>query len=990
MSTYKFCPRISPSKWLAPLLALSLLASSAFAGPPELAPGAAKASPAAFPEVRLTGRANGEEAISKLADKLPAVARYYGLSPADFTRLLREDGNAWIDVKGRLLYIDHFPQEADEATATDSMQVAQFPLGDTFYLSSRPGSKRTLYLDFDGHETTGTAWNASSGVSKIISPPYTIDGDPGFSVTELQNIQGMWRQVAEDFAPFDVNVTTQYPGEAALTRSNSEDEHYGMRVLITRDNFENCGCGGFAYLTAFNNVGDYSKPAFVFNTGLVSAGEAISHEAGHTLGLHHDGGAGTGYYTGHGGGETGWAPIMGVGYYRSLVQWSKGEYSGATQGEDDLARISLYGANLLADDHADFDGAASPLTVDYVNGERVFLAGSGSIRRSDDIDVFSFVTDGSLVQIIVSPAPYSPNLDIKADLYDSSGRLLASVNPVDTLSATVNVALEAGEYFVRVDGVGKTPVSGHAGYSDYGSVGRYTVYANVKDPGELVAPVAIAAAPDYAAQTAPLYAGFDGSASFDADGDVVAWNWDFGDGASASGALVNHEYNSPGVYTVTLTVTDNDNLSSSDSLTITVTNQLPVAVASADSSSGTGPLVVNFNGGGSYDPDSSGSIVSYAWDFGDGGSSSAVNPVYTYESAGSFDAVLTVTDNLGARTSSLPVSVYVDPPPYMDHYADGEVMAAGTVSGHYTATHRADAVTQSIRERESGGRKNGRYSYLQHIWTFSVQPGSQASLSVRGRQSSSADGDQMQFAYSVNGGTFQSLPISLGDSLEEFNDIPLSGAEVGGEVRIRVKDSDQTAGASALDTVDVDHIRIRIRNEGGEIQLPDAATGLNATAVSSSQIDLNWTDSSSNETGFRIERSTDSFSWETAGIVGANKQSYSDTGLTAVTQYFYRVYAYNGGGDATSPSNTEVATTLDAPEMYLVSASGYKVQGRQRVALEWSPAGMDVYRDNARIATVAGSSYDDNIGKKGGGSYRYKVCRVGSMTDCSNERTVTF
>ena len=69
----------------------------------------------------------------------------------------------------------------------------------------------------------------------------------------------------------------------------------------------------------FDYVGSNYKPAFVFNKGLVGAAEAISHEAGHNLGLSHDGvKGGVSYYKGQGSGATGWAPIMGVGYYKQI------------------------------------------------------------------------------------------------------------------------------------------------------------------------------------------------------------------------------------------------------------------------------------------------------------------------------------------------------------------------------------------------------------------------------------------------------------------------------------------------------------------------------------------------------------------------------------------------------------------------------------------------------------------------------------------------
>ncbi|MBN2181846.1 MAG: fibronectin type III domain-containing protein [Sedimentisphaerales bacterium] len=80
---------------------------------------------------------------------------------------------------------------------------------------------------------------------------------------------------------------------------------------------------------------------------------------------------------------------------------------------------------------------------------------------------------------------------------------------------------------------------------------------------------------------------------------------------------------------------------------------------------------------------------------------------------------------------------------------------------------------------------------------------------------------------------------------------------------------------------------------GGTILPPAAPTGLTAIAVSSSQINLSWTDNSNNETGFGIEWSTDDVSFSWLADVGANVETYSDIGLEPSTTYYYRVYSYN-------------------------------------------------------------------------------------------------
>ena len=94
-----------------------------------------------------------------------------------------------------------------------------------------------------------------------------------------------------------------------------------------------------------------------------------------------------------------------------------------------------------------------------------------------------------------------------------------------------------------------------------------------------------------------------------------------------------------------------------------------------------------------------------------------------------------------------------------------------------------------------------------------------------------------------------------------------------------------------------------------QVAPPAAPTGLTATAVSRSQIDLAWSDSSGNEAGFRIERSTNGTTFAEIGTVGANVTAYQSTGLSANKTYYYRVRAYNAGGHS-AYSNTAKAKTF--------------------------------------------------------------------------------
>jgi hypothetical protein len=100
---------------------------------------------------------------------------------------------------------------------------------------------------------------------------------------------------------------------------------------------------------------------------------------------------------------------------------------------------------------------------------------------------------------------------------------------------------------------------------------------------------------------------------------------------------------------------------------------------------------------------------------------------------------------------------------------------------------------------------------------------------------------------------------------------------------------------------------------------PTAPSALNANAVSSSQINLTWTDNSSGESGFKLERSTDdSTGWEEVATPAANVVTTSDTGLATGTTYYYRLRATNSGGDS-AYSNIASATTLNGLQGFRLS-----------------------------------------------------------------------
>jgi PKD repeat protein len=565
--------------WTAGLLVAAALATSAWA---QSNRSSAPPKPP-FPIVDLPEKARGQRAIDLLGGRLPELAAWYGKSPAEFAAILRRDRNAWLDRQGRMFYQEDLeaplavdsPASAPSLTASGSLA----PLDQTFMLHSRPGSKRTIYLNFKGATLTNTAWNTSTSTT-ITALPFDIDGVPySFSTTELERIQYIWQRVAEDYAPFDVDVTTEAPSSDRITRSGSGDDIYGTTVLITKRTFYDCSCGGVAYLGVFDDTSDRYKPALVFYD-MLGAGnekyvaEAVSHEAGHNTGLHHDGTSTQGYYAGHGTGATGWAPIMGVGYYKDLVQWSRGEYPDANNKEDDYAVMASNGVLARADDHGSTTGTATRIAGVTSAGVTTLEAG-GFIERTGDVDVFSFVAAAGPISISISPARRSANLDVRSELRDGSGSLLASGNPVDALGSTLSVTGGGGTYFVFVTGVGKGDLT--TGYSNYGSLGEYRVSGTVPAATSQPPVAVLSAAPT--SGVVPLVVNFGSAGSADPDGSLARIEWIFGDGSApvlAAGA--SHSYATPGVYTATLKVTDNAGLT--DTKSVTINASAPVVLQS--------------------------------------------------------------------------------------------------------------------------------------------------------------------------------------------------------------------------------------------------------------------------------------------------------------------------------------------------------------------------------------------------------------------------
>lgn len=140
---------------------------------------------------------------------------------------------------------------------------------------------------------------------------------------------------------------------------------------------------------------------------------------------------------------------------------------------------------------------------------------------------------------------------------------------------------------------------------------------------------------------------FDATASFDPDGTIISYSWAFGDTSGGTGVTTSHAYSLPGTYTVTLAVLDNESFGRTISHDVVVqtppTPQPPVASFVANPNRANPGAPIGFDASPSYDPD--GTIVSYAWEFGDSNTGSGVSASHAYAAPGTYAVNLTVVDN---------------------------------------------------------------------------------------------------------------------------------------------------------------------------------------------------------------------------------------------------------------------------------------------------------------------------------------------------------
>jgi hypothetical protein len=329
-------------------------------------------------------------------------------------------------------------------------------------ISSLPSATATIYLDFDGHYVNCAYWN---GAMPIACAPSTLSDA---QITEIFN------RVAEDYRPFNVNITTDSTKFLAAPLTQR------IRVIVTPTSSWKAGVGGVSYIGSFTWGDD--TPAFVFTDRLGPnnakyIAECCSHESGHAVGLSHqsryDGTCNLTetYHTGIGTGETGWAPVMGNSYGKNMTGWNDGPTPyGCANTQDNLSIItSTNGFGYRTDDYSDIMNTAA-----FTPNATSFSI-NGIITTGTDKDVFRF-TFNTLSTLHIDATPFSvggnnlgSNLDIKLFLYNDAQTLIRTYDPATSMGITIDTSLKQGTYYFVLDGTGNNNAT------NYGSLGSYTI-----------------------------------------------------------------------------------------------------------------------------------------------------------------------------------------------------------------------------------------------------------------------------------------------------------------------------------------------------------------------------------------------------------------------------------------------------------------------------------------------------------------------------------
>ncbi len=678
----RFLARLAAIAVLQLFVGLSIMAGPAAAQQQAEQP-AVQRPTGPFPVLRLAkGGYAGQAAINALGARLPAIAAWYGKDADVFRNGFLKDSNLRIDNQGRV-YALGISQKGPNVSIAGATPTA--PLDQTFRLHSKADAPLKIVLNFEGANITGSRWNTTK-LRRITAGAFNTDRRRGFSAAERTAIQYIWQRVAEDFAPFDVDVTTENVAASALAGK-------GVVVMVTPSIKSLCNCALLAHVDSFGS--GYEAPLFVFANNLngaseKSVAEAISHAVGRSLGLGADPAiTGQSRFEGHGSGAGGWAPIMGNASFKELTQFTNGFYQGGdrlwSSFEDEFKLMDRYLAR-RADEAGENLTEAAKLEPAIAEG-RARAAIQGVLQREGDVDVFTLDAAAGNLSATLAPHARGANTRLKLTLLNTGG-VIQPTRQADTAPGSFSWTVPGGTYFLKVE-------ADTASFA-YGNLGNYRLSAEYTPNGGARPVAVIKASP--ATGSAPLEVQFDGTGSTD-DQEITSYLWTITGGTSTISPSTNsttaHTFLAAGTYEAQLTVTDSTGLSNTTTQTITVTqaNTPPVAVIKVTPATGSAPLGVAFDATASTDDQE---ISSYSWTITGGqptltSTSTQAQFNRTFLTAGTYEARLTVTDSMGL-TSTATQTITVTEPPNTPPVA---AFTASTTSGPATLTVTFDASASS-------------------------------------------------------------------------------------------------------------------------------------------------------------------------------------------------------------------------------------------------------------------------------------------------------
>ena len=321
------------------------------------------------------------------------------------------------------------------------------------------------------------------------------------------------------------------------------------------------------------------------------------------------------------------------------------------------------------------------------------------------------------------------------------------------------------------------------------------------------------------------------------------------------------------------------------------------------------------------------------------------------------------------------------------HYTEVGIVGPNVTA--YNATGLNEGTKYYYRVRAYNANTISGYSSEQNATTLSNTPVAPSGLRITTLQS-----NRIIIAWTDNSNNETGFKIQRKGATGAYADLTTTGANA-----TQYSDSSVTDGT-------LYYYRVRATNTAGDSAYSNEVSGitplliptsLSATAISSSQINLTWTDNSSSESGYKIEQSpVDNLHYTEVGIVGPNVTAYNATGLNGGTRYYYRVRAYNANTISGYSSEKNATTLSNIP----VAPSGLTITTLQsaKIVITWTDnsnneTGFKIQRKGATggytdlTTTGANATQYSDTTVTDGTSYYYRVCATNTAGDSaySNE-----